>query len=248
MTNGSSGHNGTNGASSASSSSMRQNSDVGLRSATQQIAPKKPSLPGVLQPPLQPTSQVNGGANEDKKPDWLEELSRKQAVRKSGLFKPDPPEPDSKPQVPLKPSQARKSGTFSTTNATTTTTTTASVAKRLGSFEGKPTQDVVVDSAEVNTAAPRLGSRPSQQEETVSLSKPKEAELPKLKPANNKPHEPEVVGVARASLETEKTKAPAANEPVERTKNVQEDLESLSLLERVIIFCLLYYSTTNGTN
>jgi hypothetical protein len=55
------------------------------------------------------------------RPTWLEELSRKQANRRSGIFpeerKPDLlPEPpgDQKPSLPSKPSEARKSlGSFS---------------------------------------------------------------------------------------------------------------------------------------
>ncbi len=57
-----------------------------------------------------------------KKPGWLEELSRKQAVRKSGLFKDQErstsseekgstsPAQEAKPVVPAKPSQIKDEG------------------------------------------------------------------------------------------------------------------------------------------
>jgi len=59
-----------------------------------------------------------GGKEEAQKPSWLEELSRKQANRKSGIFsdekKPDLPSPENKPIIPSKPSDNRKSlGSFS---------------------------------------------------------------------------------------------------------------------------------------
>ena len=69
---------------------------------------------------------------QPKKPGWLEELSRKQAVRKSGLFKEQregskedlladksngeaavaSPTAESKPVVPAKPSQIKEEGTL----------------------------------------------------------------------------------------------------------------------------------------
>ncbi len=58
---------------------------------------------------------------EPKKPGWLEELSRKQAHRKSGLFNKEQskenlketgslPATADKPQLPVKPSQIRDDG------------------------------------------------------------------------------------------------------------------------------------------
>ena len=53
------------------------------------------------------------------KPSWLEELSRKQANRKSGIFgeekkeKPEPPQQDTKPSIPSKPSQVKEEGNVS---------------------------------------------------------------------------------------------------------------------------------------
>ncbi len=56
-----------------------------------------------------PTKGEEGGP----RPTWLEELSRKQANRRSGIFpeadrKPDLPDADQKPSLPSKPSEARK--------------------------------------------------------------------------------------------------------------------------------------------
>ena len=210
-------------------SSMRQNSDVGLRTSQepQQIAPKKPSLPGVLAPPQTTSSQSNGGT-EDKKPDWLEELSRKQAVRKSGLFKPDPPEPESKPQVPLKPSQARKSGTFST-STTTTNATSAPVTKRLGSFEAKPMTDNNSTESTLSDANNQRFGGVTKPEPTIV----KEPEIAKYKPTVvSKPQEPEIV-VSSAPIENVKLTNDQLVEKTKKGEENEEDLEALSLLERV---------------
>ena len=109
-----------------------------------QQPPKKPSLPNLphmpqtvsKEPPTPTEEDHSASSTTSKKPDWLEELSRKQAVRKSGLFsnKPDVKDPEpvttsanaavepNKPQVPLKPSQirdeARKSGSFGASSST----------------------------------------------------------------------------------------------------------------------------------
>jgi len=58
-------------------------------------------------------SKESGSKEEDQKPSWLEELTRKQANRRSGIFadekKPELPSPDNKPSIPSKPSDNRKS-------------------------------------------------------------------------------------------------------------------------------------------
>ncbi len=68
-----------------------------------------------------PASGADGTA-AGSRPTWLEELSRKQANRRSGVFPDDrkptadlpPPETEQKPSLPSKPSEARKSlGSFS---------------------------------------------------------------------------------------------------------------------------------------
>lgn len=58
---------------------------------------------------------VNGSTDkkdfeEKKKPDWLEELSRRQAGRKSSIKGDSPKSSSEKPNIPIKPSQIRDDG------------------------------------------------------------------------------------------------------------------------------------------
>ena len=110
------------------------------KSAAPVTKPAAPAVP-VVEPLESPTQESQGPA---KKPDWLAELSRKQANRRSGLFtnnnednvktasgssppKPAAPGPVAepvgpakpavaadKPHIPLKPSQIREEGKFYT--------------------------------------------------------------------------------------------------------------------------------------
>ena len=77
-----------------------------------------------------PVAKVEeGGGGGGARPTWLEELSRKQANRRSGIFpddrKPEVAEPEPKPSLPSRPSEARKS--------------LSSLNKRPGSFADKAT-------------------------------------------------------------------------------------------------------------
>jgi len=71
---------------------------------------KRPGGVAVMLPPTDPSP------NSETKPSWLEELSRKQANRRSGVFtepssraanKPEPPLAENKPNLPSKPSQVK---------------------------------------------------------------------------------------------------------------------------------------------
>ena len=113
---------GSNGDAGSKASPVRKNSSSDDGSAAKKLPPPKPPLPREdSKEMLVPVPKTEA----PKKPDWLEELSRKQNIRKSGLFKDkseekaeeesptaaasavatSPTEP--KPQVPLKPSQIK---------------------------------------------------------------------------------------------------------------------------------------------
>jgi len=83
------------------STTTNQNQTVNIRDKTGKV--------GV---PVFPSKET-GNKEEDQKPSWLEELTRKQANRRSGIFsdekKPELPSPDNKPSIPTKPSDNRKS-------------------------------------------------------------------------------------------------------------------------------------------
>ena len=117
--------------------------DVPAPEPAKKNPPPKPPVPAVLTSNHQENkSEVSSelivpNSEEPKKPDWLEELSRKQAHRKSGFFRDQPagdrggesklkeneaPKaavvspivsptvPESKPVIPTKPSQIRDEG------------------------------------------------------------------------------------------------------------------------------------------
>jgi len=110
------GHHASNGESDQTSKPARQDSDLGA---------KKPAAPVIK---TDSKSRENSKSEliapakeESKKPGWLEELSRRQATRKSGLFNEGDnkeeaekeltsPSSEPKPSLPAKPSQIREEG------------------------------------------------------------------------------------------------------------------------------------------
>ena len=111
---------GSNGDAGSKASPVRKNSSSDDGSAAKKLPPPKPPLPREDSKEM----LVAPKTEAPKKPDWLEELSRKQNIRKSGLFKDKSedkeekeedtsatsPTGEPKPQVPLKPSQIKDEG------------------------------------------------------------------------------------------------------------------------------------------
>jgi len=139
--------------------------------------------------PVAPSSST--AKEEPAKPSWLEELSRKQANRKSGIFgeekkeKPEPPQQDTKPSIPSKPSQVKEE-----------------VRKSLGNFARRPASFGAAASQD-KLNIPKVNKRPQSSEnlETDRPAKPATADpSPAVKKAEStKPARPSLPTVLAKS-------------------------------------------------
>merc|ERR1719319_449847 len=161
-----------------------------LRNPVTSTGKSGPPAGGVAMVPV-----VSGGKEEGVKPTWLEELSRKQANRRSGIFgddkkeKPEPPQQDSKPIIPSKPSQVKDE-----------------VRKSLGSFVRRPASFGAAASAD-KLNVPKINKRPQSSEnldtDRVNATTAKSDLTPvKGKSENVKPSRPSLPSVLSKAAST----------------------------------------------
>lgn len=163
---------------------------VVLRNPVSSSGKTGPQVGGVAIVPV-----ATGGKEDGAKPTWLEELSRKQANRRSGIFgdakveKPEPPQQDTKPTIPSKPSQVKDE-----------------VRKSLGSFVRRPASFGAAASGD-KLNIPKVNKRPQSSEnldtDRVNTSTSKTDSNPvKGKSENSKPSRPSLPSVLSKAAST----------------------------------------------